>query len=108
MRTLIGSPSAFKRTAPQRQPPWGGKTCSARCPHPEERGTRVSKDEARPVASPFETAASRPPQGEGWTLIRRPTAGDVEHGAGGERAIFRGKPGHHGREFLDQHKAVLW
>ena len=33
-------------------------------PHPEERGTRVSKDAARLVASPFETAAARPPQGE--------------------------------------------
>ena len=37
--------------------------------------------------------------------IRRPAAGNVEHRAGGERAIFRRQPGHHRREFFDQHEA---
>ena len=39
--------------------------------------------------------------------IRRPPAGNVEHRAGRERAIFRRQPRHHRREFFHQHEAAL-
>ena len=42
-----------------------------------------------------------------YALIRRAAAGDVEHRAGGEGAVFRHHPGDHRGQFLDQHETVL-
>ena len=39
--------------------------------------------------------------------IGRPAAGNVEHRAGRERAVFRRQPCHHRREFFDQDEARL-
>src|SRR5277367_6009590 len=39
--------------------------------------------------------------------IRCPSAGDIEHRAGREGAILRGKPCHHGGELFHEDKTVL-
>jgi hypothetical protein len=47
-------------------------------PHAEERPQgRVSKRAARAWPSPFETARSAPPQGEGWSKQMTPFLRDV-------------------------------